>query len=74
MDERLITHHESRFTHLPWDNEKGRQEGGVMAKRRAALLICVVLLLFTFLACKSSTALMTNDQIMNHVVLATPWP
>ncbi|MFC2036919.1 hypothetical protein ACFLYD_02965 [Chloroflexota bacterium] len=45
-----------------------------MNQRRVVLIICVVLLLFTFLACKSSTALMTNDQIMNHVVLATPWP
>lgn len=45
-----------------------------MTQRRLAVITFVILILFAMLACQSSTALMTDDQIMKHVVQATPWP
>jgi hypothetical protein len=54
--------------------QEGTEEGRTMTQRRLLVIIFVVLLLLAILACQSSTALMTDDQIMNHVVKATPWP
>ena len=45
-----------------------------MTQRHLTIIIFVVLILVAMLACQSSTALMTDDEIMNHVVQATPWP
>jgi hypothetical protein len=45
-----------------------------MTQRRLAIIIFVVLILVAMLACQSSTAFMTDDEIMNHVVQSTPWP
>jgi hypothetical protein len=45
-----------------------------MTQRRLAIITFVVLILFAMLACQSSTALMTDNQLIDHVVRATPWP
>jgi len=45
-----------------------------MTHRRLAIIVAVVMVLFVMLACQASTALMTGDEIMDHVVRLTPWP
>jgi hypothetical protein len=50
------------------------KRGETMTQRRLAIVVFVVLILVVMLACQSSTALMTDAEIMNHVVHATPWP
>jgi len=43
--------------------------------RNRALILCVAFaLLLAMLACQMSTALMSDDQLMSHVIDMTPWP
>ena len=45
-----------------------------MPRKQAVIILIALALLVAMTACRCSTALMSNDQLMSHVIEMTPWP